>query len=101
MEKWDENDRNSNWDKIVEAVASTQVKIITYNNSPIDAFFHSNSGGITEVPVNVWGGTGYPYLQSVETSGENTYTQYRSYKFEVFNLPFTSLTTTAIIYSAI
>ena len=56
----------------------TVEKRITYENKPIDAFFHSNSGGITEVPVNVWGGTGYPYLQSVETSGENRYTQYVS-----------------------
>ena len=40
--------------------------------------FHSNSGGTTEMPVNVWGGTNYPYLQVVETSGEDAYTQYAS-----------------------
>lgn len=78
LAKWEENQRESNWQKICSAVNETSGKIITYENKPIDAFFHSNSGGITEVPVNVWGGTGYPYLQSVETSGENTYTQYAS-----------------------
>lgn len=78
LAKWEENQRESNWQKICSAVNETSGKIITYKNKPIDAFFHSNSGGITEVPVNVWGGTGYPYLQSVETSGENTYTQYAS-----------------------
>lgn len=78
LAKWEENQRESNWQKIYSAVNETSGKIITYENKPIDAFFHSNSGGITEVPVNVWGGTGYPYLQSVETSGENTYTQYAS-----------------------
>ena len=78
LAKWEENKRESNWQKICSAVNETSGKIITYENKPIDAFFHSNSGGITEVPVNVWGGTGYPYLQSVETSGENTYTQYAS-----------------------
>ena len=78
LAKWEENQRESNWKKICSAVNETSGKIITYENKPIDAFFHSNSGGITEVPVNVWGGTGYPYLQSVETSGENTYTQYAS-----------------------
>ena len=78
LAKWEENQRESNWQKICSAVNETSGKIITYENKPIDAFFHSNSGGITEVPVNVWGGPGYPYLQSVETSGENTYTQYAS-----------------------
>ena len=70
--------RESNWNKICECVKETQGKIVTYENKPIDAFFHSNSGGITELPVNVWGGIGYPYLQSVETSGEEAYTQYSS-----------------------
>ena len=32
----------------------------------------------TETTLNVWGGTGYPYLQSVETSGEDEYSQYSS-----------------------
>lgn len=78
LAKWEEDQRESNWQKICNAVNDTSGKIITYENKPIDAFFHSNSGGITEVPVNVWGGTGYPYLQSVETSGEDAYTQYSS-----------------------
>lgn len=76
--KWDENLRESNWNKIQECVNATQGKVITYNNEPINAFFHSNSGGTTEIPANVWGGTGYPYLQIVETSGEEGYTQYSS-----------------------
>lgn len=78
LARWEESKRESNWQKIFDCVNSTKGKIITYDNQPIDAFFHSNSGGITEIPVNVWGGTGYPYLQSVETSGEDAYTQYSS-----------------------
>ena len=78
LARWEESLRESNWKKIQEAVYSTKGKIITYQNEPINAFFHSNSGGKTEVPVNVWGGTGYPYLQTVETSGEETYSQYSS-----------------------
>lgn len=78
LARWEESQRERNWQKIVSAVNDTKGKIITYDDKPIDAFFHSNSGGVTEVPVNVWGGTGYPYLQSVETSGEDTYTQYSS-----------------------
>lgn len=76
--KWSENEAESNWNKIKEAVDSTQGKIITYNGSPIDAFFHSNSGGTTETANNVWGGDNFPYLQSVQTSGEEGYTQYSS-----------------------
>lgn len=78
LARWEESQRESNWQKIVSAVNDTKGKVITYDNKPIDAFFHSNSGGVTEVPVNVWGGTEYPYLQSVETSGEDAYTQYSS-----------------------
>lgn len=78
LEKWEEAKREENWQKIEEAVYSTKGKIIEYNGEPIDAFFHSNSGGITEVPVNVWGGTDFPYLQSVETAGEEDYSQYNS-----------------------
>ena len=43
-----------------------------------NAFFHSNSGGKTEEVSNVWGGEDLPYLQSVETSGEDAYSQYAS-----------------------
>ncbi len=78
LAKWDENLRQDNWNKILKAISSTTGKIITYNGEAIDAFFHSNSGGTTETPVNVWGGTNYPYLQSVQTSGEDAYSQYSS-----------------------
>lgn len=76
--KWDSGVAEENWNKVVEAVNSTQGKIITYNGSPIDAFFHANSGGVTETASNVWGGNDFPYLQSVETSGEDEYSGYNS-----------------------
>ena len=78
LARWDESLRESNWSKIEQAVQSTKGKIITYENQPINAFFHSNSGGKTELPINVWGGSGYPYLQTVETAGEEGYSQYAS-----------------------
>lgn len=76
--KWDDNVENDYWNKIQTAVNETKGKIITYENEPINAFFYSNSGGMTEMPVNVWGGSGYPYLQAVSTSGEEEYSQYSS-----------------------
>lgn len=78
FENWKEDERQSNWDKIVSAVNQTKGKIITYNGKTINAFFHSNSGGTTESSVNIWGGISYPYLQSVQTAGEDGYEQYSS-----------------------
>ena len=78
LERWEETKREDNWKKIQQCVNETKGKIITYNNQPINAFFHANSGGTTELPVNVWGGSGLPYLQVVQTAGEEGYTQYSS-----------------------
>lgn len=76
--KWEQSDAENNWNKIIQAVDSTKGKIVTYNGQPINAFFHANSGGVTESSLNIWGGIDYPYLKSVETSGEEGYTQYSS-----------------------
>ena len=76
--KWNSEEAESNWNKIVQAVNETKGKIVTYNKQPINAFFHANSGGVTESSLNIWSGIDYPYLKSVETSGEEGYTQYAS-----------------------
>jgi len=78
LAKWAENERDAYWQKIMQAVNETTGKIITYEGKPINAFFHSNSGGVTESSVNIWGGIEYPYLKSVETAGEEGYSQYSS-----------------------
>ena len=78
LNKWKKEEATDNWNKIIKAVNETKGKIITYNGKPINAFFHSNSGGKTEIPFYVWGGEGYPYLQVVETAGEEDYSQYKS-----------------------
>ena len=79
LARWEESKRESNWQKIEQCINETRGKIVTYQNEPINAFFHSNSGGKTEIPVNVWGGgSNLPYLQVVETAGEEGYTQYAS-----------------------
>ena len=78
-EKWGDN-QDEKWSKLTNAVYSTAGEVITYDGKPIDAFFHSNSGGTTEIPINVWGGSDFPYLQVVETSGEDEYSQYYSEK---------------------
>lgn len=75
--RWEENMQEEYWNKITRAVRETKGKFILYNEEPINAFFHSNSGGKTELAINVWGGN-LPYLQAVETSGEDAYTSYNS-----------------------
>lgn len=77
MARWEEDMQIEYWNKIEEAVNSTIGKVALYDGKPINAFFHSNSGGTTEIPVNVWGGS-YDYFQVVETSGEEAYTSYAS-----------------------
>ena len=78
FERWEEGKRDYYWEKILNCVKQTSGKIITYENKPINALFHANSGGTTELPVNVWGGSSLPYLQVVETAGEEGYNQYNS-----------------------
>lgn len=80
LARWEADKRENYWNKIVNAVDTTNKQYITYNGEVINAFFHSNSGGKTELAVNVWGGN-LPYLQIVETSGEEAYSAYKS---EVF-----------------
>ena len=75
--RWEDSRKEEYWTKIVNSVKETKGKIIFYDNEPINALFHSNSGGKTELAINVWGGK-YPYFQTVETSGEENYTSYNS-----------------------
>lgn len=77
MARWEMDKKEEYWKKIVLAVDSTAGKYITYKGEVINALFHSNSGGKTEFAINVWGGD-YPYLQSVETAGEENYSTYLS-----------------------
>lgn len=77
MARWEQENAEEYWNKITKAVNDTKGKIIFYNDEPINALFHSNSGGSTELSINVWGGD-YPYFQTVETLGEDAYTSYSS-----------------------
>ncbi len=52
--------------KADNAVKSTAGEVITYNDQPIVAVFHSTSSGTTERSADVWG-EDLPYLQSVES----------------------------------
>ena len=49
------------WKAAVDATAGMS---ITYNNAPINVYFFSSSGGMTQRSEDVWG-TAYPYLTNV------------------------------------
>jgi len=55
--------------KVENAVRETSGKVLTYNGTYIEATYFSCSGGRTEDAVAVWG-SDVPYLQSVESPGE-------------------------------
>lgn len=56
-------------EEIAKAVNDTRGEILTYENKPILAFYHSTSGGMTEDPLEAFGKS-YPYLKPVETTCE-------------------------------
>ncbi|MBR2048025.1 MAG: stage II sporulation protein D [Oscillospiraceae bacterium] len=80
---WDEEDYvNSGGsqealDRIRSAVTSTDGLVLYYGGELIDATYFSCSGGFTEDAAAVWG-QDVPYLQSVESPGEENAPRYVS-----------------------
>lgn len=56
-------------DRVRSAVNATSGCVLTYGGELIEATYFSCSGGRTEDAVAVWG-TDYPYLQAVDSPGE-------------------------------
>lgn len=63
-------------EKIRSAEEDTGDLVLTYEGELIEATYFSCSGGITEDAKAVWG-TEYPYLQSVDSPGEENAAHYR------------------------
>jgi stage II sporulation protein D len=84
---WDEDDYvNSGGstealDRIRNAVTSTDGLVLYYGGELIDATYFSCSGGFTEDAVAVWG-QDVPYLQAVESPGEEAASAY--YREKIF-----------------
>lgn len=55
--------------RIAQAVEKTSGEILTFSGKPVEALYHSTSGGKTELPEEVFGKS-YPYIKSVETNSE-------------------------------
>ena len=65
------------WTRAGEAVAATKDEVLRYRDELIDATYFSCSGGRTEAAVAVWGGE-VPYLQAVDSPGEEQAARYES-----------------------
>lgn len=61
--------------KVRQAVYSTEGQVLTYDSELIEATYFSCSGGKTEDAKAVWG-SDVPYLQSVESPGEEQATHF-------------------------
>ena len=70
---------NTYYNKIKNAVSSTQGMYLTYNGTYIEAVYHSTSNGRTEDSSNVWGNS-FPYLVSVESEYDSLNTSFISEK---------------------
>ena len=53
------------------AVRATRGEVLTYGGRPIEALFHTDSGGMTESSENVWG-SHVPYLRAVRDAQTKT-----------------------------
>lgn len=63
--------------KAETAVEATKGQVLIYDGKLIDAVYFSCSGGRTESAAAVWGGE-CPYLQSVESPGEEAAARYQA-----------------------
>ncbi len=64
------------------AVKRTAGEIMIYEGSPAQALYSSSAGARTRSVQDIWGGSGVPYLQAVD-SPELDYTPYERWELEV------------------
>lgn len=65
------------WERAENAAIATDGEVLRYDGALCEATYFSASGGRTESAVAVWGGD-VPYLQSVDSPGEETAKAYAS-----------------------
>jgi len=67
-------EQSDEYKKVVEAVTSTNGKVLTYDSKLISALFYSSSNGYSEDASAVWGGS-MPYLKSVDSKEDKEFEQ--------------------------
>lgn len=68
QERWGD-EASSHRKKVASAVAQTAGEVLLYDGAPIEALYHSASGGQTENVEDVYG-TALPYLRAVMSTAE-------------------------------
>lgn len=80
MSKWDNKERNTNYQKIKKAVKETKGEVLTYKGKLVlYPQFFSTSSGKTENSEDVFSGE-VPYLKSINSLGEEISPVYESQK---------------------
>ena len=69
-----------NLERVQRAVRETDDLVLSYDGELIEATYFSCSGGRTEAAVAVWG-TDYPYLQALDSPGEEDALFFRDTRF--------------------
>lgn len=85
-EKWGDS-FDKNLEKIKRAVKETENLIITYDGTPIEAYFFALSNGKTDSSEDIWGGN-LPYLKSVDSSFDKeaeNFSETKSFTLQDFN----------------
>lgn len=80
LQRWGEDKAEEYWSIYKKAVYETQGIVMTYDKKLITAVFHSTASGKTEAAKDVWG-SDYPYLQSIESEGDDFSPSYQSELF--------------------
>lgn len=75
---FNEDTRKNYWEKVEEAVNSTNNVVVTYKGQYIKAYFHANSGGMTEASTEIWGKQKIDYLVPVVSLGEENHNMYKT-----------------------
>jgi len=73
----DDGGKTESVDKVRGVISATSGQVLTYDGKLIQATYFSCSGGRTEDAAAVWGGD-VPYLQSVDSPGEEAAHMYTS-----------------------
>ena len=75
-------------DSWAAAVIRTSAEILVYDDGPAQALYSSSAGSRTRSVQDIWGGSGLPYLEAVN-SPEAGYTPYERWELEVTSEQFT------------
>lgn len=80
MNSWSSSERESNWNKINEAVKETEGQVLTYDDELVRyPQFFSTSSGKTEDAIDVFSND-IPYLKSIDSPGEEISPKYEEAK---------------------